>query len=87
MVEGLPQDVHIRSRRELVVTGVTEAVRFDEGEVVLHTSLGMLTIQGTGLQLKDLSVEGGQMTVEGEICLLAYEAPKQTGGWLRRLWE
>jgi sporulation protein YabP len=86
MTEGLPQDVHMKSRRELTVTGVTEVVRFDEGEVVLCTSLGMLSVQGRQLQLKDLSLDGGQVAVEGEVCLLAYEEPRETGGWLRRLW-
>ena len=86
MTEGLPQDVHLKDRRTLTVTGVTEVVRFDEGEAVLHTSLGTMTIQGRALQLKDLSVEGGQVAVEGEICLLAYEEPRAEGGWLRRLW-
>lgn len=86
MTEGLPQDVHLKDRRALTVTGVTEVVRFDEGEAVLHTTLGTLTVQGRDLQLKDLSVEGGQVAVEGEISLLAYEAPRTEGGWLRRLW-
>ena len=71
-------------RKHLTMTGVTEVVSFDDGLVVLHTALGMLTVQGTGLRLKTLSTDGGQMAVDGEISALSYEDPRE-GGWLRRL--
>ena len=71
-------------RKHLTMTGVTEVVSFDDGLVVLHTALGMLTVQGTGLRLKTLSTDGGQMAVDGEIAALSYEEPRE-GGWLRRL--
>ena len=72
------------SRKSLTMTGVTEVVSFDDGAVVLRTALGMLTVQGTGLRLKTLSTDGGQMAVTGEISLLSYEEPRG-GGWLSRL--
>ena len=72
------------ARKKLTMTGVTEVVSFDDGYVVLRTELGMLTVQGTGLRLKTLSTDGGQMAVTGEIGLLSYEEPRG-GGWLRRL--
>ncbi len=72
-------------REKLIVTGVTEVVSFDEDAVVLHTQLGMLTVQGKQLQLKTLSVDGGQLAVEGTVSALSYEQPRQGGGWLHRL--
>ena len=71
-------------RKSLTMTGVTEVVSFDDGLVVLRTDLGMLTVQGTGLRLKTLSTDGGQMAVTGEVSALSYEEPRE-GGWLRRL--
>ena len=50
----------------------------------LGAGLGVLMVHGQGLQLKELSVEGGQTCVEGTISALVYEEPRQ-GGWLRRL--
>ena len=55
--------------------------------MVLNTSLGTLTVHGKELQLKTLSVEGGQVAVEGSIAALIYQEPKKSGGWLRRLME
>lgn len=71
-------------RQKLSVTGVEEVVSFDESAVVLRTGLGMLMVHGQGLQLKTLSVEGGQTAVEGSISALVYEEPRPEG-WLRRL--
>ena len=81
----LPHKLVLNERRNLTVTGVTEVVSFDDGGVVLHTGLGTLVVQGDQLQLKTLSPEGGQVAVEGTICSMIYEEPKQQGGWLHRL--
>ena len=72
-------------REKLTMTGVTEVVSFDETAVVLHTELGGLTVQGADLQLRTLSLEGGQIEVEGRICALSYEEPRAPGGWFGRL--
>ena len=53
--------------------------------MVLQTSLGTLIVQGKELQLKTLSLEGGQVEVDGNVSALAYEEPRQAAGWKRRL--
>lgn len=72
-------------RRKLTMTGVQEVVSFDENTVVLQTCMGTLVIQGEGLQLKEMSVEGGQVAVEGTVCALQYEESRPAVGFLRRL--
>lgn len=81
--ERLPHKLNLNERRQLTMTGVTEVVSFDETCVVLQTSLGMLVVQGQELQLKTLSLEGGQVAVDGHITALTYEEPRQHGGWRR----
>ena len=81
---GLPHKLSLNERRQLALTGVTEVVSFDENAVVLRTGLGQLTVHGSELQLKTLSVEAGQVAVDGSISALIYEEPKQ-GGFFRRL--
>ena len=80
----LPHKLQLSERKTLSVTGATEVVRFDENMVVLKTDLGTLAIHGKQLQLKNLSLEGGQVAVEGTIAALIYEETRPTGG-LRRL--
>ena len=82
--QGLPHKLSLDQRKSLTMTGVTEVVSFDENTVVLKTSLGVLTIHGRQLQLKNLSLDGGQVAVDGVVSALIYEEPRPTGG-LRRL--
>lgn len=83
--EHMPHKLTLTEREQLTMTGVTEVVSFDESCVVLQTGLGTLSVQGQELKLKTLSLEGGQMEVDGKIAALIYEEPRPTGGWVRRL--
>lgn len=81
------QEAHtlrLTERKTLQVTGVTEVARFEETQVVLQTQLGMLTVLGEELKLKELSVEGGHVAVEGSISALSYEEGR-TGGFFGRM--
>ena len=51
--------------------------------IVLHHCYDK--IDGKDLQLKTLSLDGGQVAVDGTVTALVYEEPKPSGGWLRRL--
>ena len=82
--EKLPHCLTLDERKRLTLTGVTEVVSFDEGCVVLRTGLGTLVVQGQGLRLKQLTLDGGNVAVDGQITALSYEEPRQ-GGWLGRL--
>lgn len=86
MSEGqhMPHTLSLSERKKLTMTGALEVISFDESFVALKTTLGTLTIQGTGLQLKQLSPEGGNVAVEGEITVISYEQTR-SGGWLSRL--
>lgn len=82
----MPHKLTLNERRQLSMSGVSEVVSFDESAVVLRTQLGILTIHGKDLQLKNLSLEGGQVAVDGTVSALIYEEPRQqSGNWLRRL--
>ena len=79
----LPHSLTMKDRKSLSMTGVTEVVSFDENSVVLHTELGTLSIHGRELQLKNLTLDGGQVAVEGSIAALIYEEPRPGGFWRR----
>ena len=81
-----PHRLTLDNRRQLTVTGVTEVVSFDENAIVLRTGQGELIIQGSGLQLRQLSVEGGQVAVDGTVAAMTYEEPRPESR-LRRLFR
>ena len=79
----LPHKLTLQERKNLTMNGVTEVVSVDDEVIVLKTCAGRLVIQGQQLQLKNLSLEGGQVAVDGKISALIYEELRQGG--LRRL--
>ena len=83
----LPHKLTLNERKALTMNGVTEIVSFDERTVVLQTSLGLLEVQGQQLALKTLSVDGGQVVVEGHITALYYEEPRPAGSFWSRLFK
>lgn len=84
-LQQMPHKLILNERKVLTMTGVSEVVSFDELCVILQTDLGRLIIQGRDLKLKQLSLEGGQVEVDGVISALNYEEPRERGGWVRRL--
>lgn len=85
--DRLPHKLTLNRREQLTVSGVDEVIGFDENTVILHTELGALHIYGQQLQLKELSVESGQMAVTGQISALVYEQPRSRRGWFGRRQE
>lgn len=83
----LPHKLTLNERKSLTMTGVTEVVSFDDTAVILHTSLGTLIVQGADLQLKNLSLDGGQVAVDGRITALIYEENRPSGGLFGRLFK
>jgi len=81
----LPHKVTLEGRSRLNMTGIREVESFDESMVVLHTTRGTLVIRGDGLHLQLLSLDGGQVHVDGTVNSLTYEDGVQSGGFLTRL--
>ena len=86
--ENIKPEHHLvlEQRERLVISGVEEVARFDEETIVLTTSMGDLEIQGEGLHIEKLSLEGGELHVDGSVTALIYEtASREEPGFLRRL--
>ena len=73
----------MEGRSKLTLTGAKEVLRFDEELAELSTGLGNLTIEGTNLKLKCLSLDTGTVVVEGELRSFSYEEPRLRRGWRR----
>ncbi len=65
-------NIVLESRNFLSITGVEDVQNFDEEKIFLTTQLGELTIEGNNLHINKLSLETGEMTVEGEIDSVIY---------------
>lgn len=79
--------VLLEDRERLLISGVEEVERFDEESILLSTSQGGMEIQGEGLHIEQLSLNGGDLKVEGRVTGLSYdvETPNKGGGFWGRL--
>ena len=78
--------VSLIDREEMTVEGVTGLGSYDDAEVVMETDLGMLTVRGKGLNIRQLNLEKGSIVLEGTIKSLGYEDEvRQKRGLLERL--
>ena len=86
----LQHNLIIEGRERAAVSGVTDVESFDENEIIMATSMGVLFLRGSGLRIDKLSLDTGDVTIEGTINKFEYEdetrAPS-SGGFLSRLFR
>ena len=80
-----PHSVSMDDRCRLNVTGVDDVESFDETTIVMNTSQGNLIVRGSGLHIGKISLDVGEIKVEGMITDLSYEEKVHTGGFWSRL--
>jgi sporulation protein YabP len=93
VLEGAPDHtLTVVNREQLAVAGVIAVESFDDEEILLETELGLLTIRGEEMHIKQLDLETGRFAVEGQIHACLYSNPRarqsrgQRGkGFLERL--
>ena len=78
--------LQLEGREKLTVAGVEDVERFDDQCIVLRTGAGVLVVSGESLHIGKLSLDGGELHVDGRIDAIAFEdAPSSRGGLLSRL--
>ena len=82
---GKRHTLQIENRNKITLSGITDVGSFNEETVQLESDLGGLEIRGENLQVTKLSLEEGDVSVEGKICSVAYTEPavKSTGFFAR----
>mgnify|MGYP002536621260 CR=1 FL=1 len=84
-----PAAVHrlqLEGREKLTVAGVEDVERFDDQCIVLRTGAGTLVVSGEGLHIGKLSLDGGELHVDGRIDAVTYEDTEvRQGSFLSRL--
>lgn len=84
---AVPHTLILEERKKLSVSGVSDVDSFDEETVTVFTNLGELVVSGSGLHINRLSVETGELILEGNIRSLVYHEEVNSGGFLARLFK
>ena len=79
------------NRKKGSITGVADVISFDLKEILLETSMGMLTIKGQDMKVTRLSVEKGEVDLTGQIESMTYTEissyAKKTEGFITRMFK
>ncbi len=75
-----PHNVILNQRESLSITGVVDVSGFDEQTVNILTTEGNLIVKGENLHISTLSLDTGQVSVDGRINSMQYlgDARRQT---------
>ena len=76
----------LEERERLSISGVEEVESFDENTIIMTTVKGTLVVRGEDLHIEKLSLDGGDLRVEGVVDSLSYEDDsRERGGFFARL--
>lgn len=87
---NMAHEIHVKNREEMEITGVEDVLSFDAEEIILNTSQGLLLLKGDELHVSRLSLDQGEVDVDGRIISVAYSdkgAAKGAGKLLGRLFQ
>lgn len=76
-IENLSQEIKIKDRKKVELTGVKKIESLNDKEFVISTNLGMLTVKGADLEMKQLEIEKGVLGIIGTIDSVAYEVTQK----------
>ncbi|MBD5089210.1 MAG: sporulation protein YabP [Clostridiales bacterium] len=69
---GNSHKIIMTNRNMISLTGVNDVMSFDANEILLDTVQGMLLLRGEELHVNRLSLERGEVDVDGKVDSLAY---------------
>ena len=74
----IKQDIILKSRKRINITGIKKINSLNENEFNVQTSLGLLQIQGSDLSMIQLDLEKGLLEISGNIDSVDYLDKEQT---------
>lgn len=89
-VAELSHQLTLTNRAQLALEGVNNLGSYNQEQIILETSAGVLEIKGEGLHIQQLNLDQGKVLVDGEIVALIYNAEnhlKKGKSFLGRLFK
>ena len=71
-VNRKPHKLLLTNRRTCNISGVNDVLSFDVNEILLETDQGMLMIKGNEMHVSRLSLDKGEVDVDGRIDSFTY---------------
>ncbi len=84
-----PCNIIIEGRKKISVSGVEDVDCFDEDSIVLITTGGNLTVTGSDFHINKLSVETGELIIDGSFdgCKFDEAGSGGKGGFFSKMFK
>ena len=86
-IGGQNHKLILNNRKSAVISGVTDVMSFDVSEILLETEQGALFIRGKDLHVNRLTLEKGEIEIDGRVDSFSYSDVKQQESLLGRLFK
>lgn len=84
----IPHNCILEDRKALSISGVNDVGGFDEETITASTDYGDLTVRGEKMHITKLSLEIGELCIEGEISSISYsDVPDKSVGFFSRVFR
>ena len=80
-----PHNLTLEEKKYMKITGVKDVDSFNEEMIVALLDDSEITIRGNNLHISKLSVDSGELEIDGEITSFAYTDSAPSGGFLKKL--
>ena len=79
--------VNMEDRKRASFTGINDVATFDAGKMLLYSECGTIQVKGANLHVNRLSVEKGELEIEGRIDSITYSESgiKKNESFINRL--
>lgn len=67
------------NRKRLTMSGIKDVVSFDLTQILLESTLGMIHIKGNDIKITRLSLEKGEVDIDGTVDSITYSEVKAYG--------
>lgn len=71
--------ITMTNRKSCTINGVKDVLSFDDHEILLETEQGMMMIKGDELHVNRLTLDKGEVDVDGKIDSLTYSDVTNSG--------
>ena len=71
---GVSHRLTLNNRDRGNLTGILDVISFNASQIVLDTDMGLLTIRGKDLHVSRLSLEKGEIDIEGRTDSFTYSS-------------
>lgn len=87
MQQAAVNHIILENRRKLSVSGISDVDSYDDKMIQLSIGEELLTITGSDLKIMKMSVETGEIAVEGFVdgCVYSHGSARRSGGFLRKM--